>query len=168
LRQAAALAVIFVSDEPDYSRRQATFYENFLRNIKGFNNTSMFSASAVVGTQQPRCTGPGGRASYAPRYINLAQNTGGVVESICAANWGQTLANIGLNSFGLRRQFTLSSQPVPSTIAVRVDGTAVPQSSGGMDNWTFDPQTNTISFGTSRVPPEGSTITVTYSVACLP
>lgn len=169
LRQNAALAVIFVSDEPDFSTRPVTFYENFLRNIKGFNNTGMFSASAVVGTQSPRCNGPGGRATYAPRYIGLAQNSGGVVESICAANWGQTLANIGLNSFGLRRQFTLSSQPVPATIAVRVDGASVPRADGsGVDNWTFDSTTNTITFATTRVPAEGATITVTYSVACLP
>lgn len=167
LRAAAALAVIFVSDENDFSNRAVTFYENFFRNIKGFGNTSMFSASAVVGTSQSSCNGPGGRATYAPRYISVAQNTGGVVESICAANWGQTLANIGLNSFGLRRQFGLSSAPVASTISVRIDGAQVPQSSGSTDNWTFDATTNTITFATSQTPPEGATITVTYSVACL-
>ena len=72
----------------------------------------MFSFSAIVGTQAGGCNGPGGDAQYAPRYIQVAQNTGGVVESICNANWGQTLANIGLNSFGLKRQFVLSSAPV--------------------------------------------------------
>lgn len=169
LRASAALAVIFVSDEPDSSNRPLSFYESFLRNIKGFNNSSMFSASAVVGTSDPECSGPGGVARYAPRYIALAQATGGVVESICSASWGQTLSNIGLNSFGLRRQFTLSSAPVPSTISVRVDGAAVPRTGGAGDtNWSFDASTNILSFEASRVPPEGSTINVTYSVACLP
>lgn len=169
LRIDAALAVIFVSDERDQSSRTQAFYEDFLRNIKGFTNTAMFSASAVVGIQSPSCNGPGGNAEYAPRYINVANNTGGVVESICAANWGQTLANIGLNSFGLRRQFSLSSSPVPVTIAVTVDGNPIPgTTAGGQQNWNYDSSTNTIIFSAAAVPPAGATITVTYTVACLP
>lgn len=169
LRQDAALAIIFVSDEEDQSNRTVSFYENFYRNLKGFQNSSMFSASSIVGTQSPRCSGPGGNADYGPRYIQVAQNTGGVVESICSANWGQTLANIALNSFGLRRQFQLSSQPVAVTIAVRVNGQAVPSTSpGGQMNWSYDPATNTITFTQSATPQAGATISVTYSVACLP
>lgn len=169
LRTDAALAVIFVSDERDQSSRTQAFYEDFLRNIKGFSNTAMFSASSVVGTQSPSCNGPGGNAEYAPRYINVANNTGGVVESICAANWGQTLSNIGLNSFGLRRQFSLSSTPVPVTLAVTVDGNAIPMTTaGGQQNWQYDNTTNTIIFSAAAVPPAGAVITVTYTVACLP
>lgn len=169
LRQDAALAVIVVSDEEDYSTRAVSFYENFLRNIKGFNNAGMFSFSAIVGTQQPRCTGPGGRADYAARYIQVAQNTGGVVESICNANWGQTLANIGLNSFGLRRQFILSSQPVPSTISVTVDGQIVPSvTPAGQQRWQYAQGSNSIDFQTGSVPQANATISVTYTVACLP
>ncbi|MCA9553849.1 MAG: choice-of-anchor D domain-containing protein [Myxococcales bacterium] len=168
LRQDAALAVIFVSDETDQSTRAVSFYENFLRNIKGFQNSAMFSASSVVGITNPRCTSVNGDADYAPRYISIANNTGGVVESICAANWGQTLANIGLNSFGLRRQFTLSSRPVPVTIAVTVNGNAIPNTTaGGQVNWTYDSATNSVSFSAGSVPPAGSTISVTYAVACL-
>lgn len=169
LRQDAALAVIFVSDETDQSSNTQAFYENFLRNVKGFQNSSLFSASAVVGTQSPSCTGPSGSAVYAPRYITTANNTGGVVESICAANWGQTLANIGLNSFGLKRQFQLSSQPVPVTIAVVVDGSPVPSTTaGGQTNWSYDMATNSIVFAAGAVPQANSTIEVTYTVACLP
>jgi hypothetical protein len=169
IRQDAALAVIYVSDEVDQSPRPQSFYENFLRNLKGFANSTLFSASAVVGTQNPTCNGPGGNAEYAPTYINTANNTGGVVESICAANWGQTLANIGLNSFGLKRQFTLSSQPVPVTIAVKVDGTTIPSTTaGGQVNWNYDMGTNSVVFSASAVPQANSTIEITYTVACLP
>lgn len=168
LRPSAALAVVFVSDEPDSSSRPVSFYENFLRNIKGFQNTAMLSSSAVVGTTAPRCSSPDGRAVYAPRYIAVANNTGGVVESICSANWGQTLTNIGRNSFGLRRQFTLSSQPVPQTVAVAIDGTAVISvDATGQVNWTYESASNVVSFAETSAPPAGSTITVTYTVACL-
>jgi len=168
LRTDAALAVIAVSDEPDHSSRTVNFYENFLRNIKGFQNSGMFSFSAIVGTQTGGCNGPGGDAQYAPRYIQVAQNTGGVVESICNANWGQTLANIGLNSFGLKRQFVLSSAPVASTISVDVNGTTIPSvTPGGATRWTYDTGTNSIIFQTGSVPEAGATISITYSVQCL-
>ena len=128
----------------------------------------MFSFSAIVGTQAGGCNGPGGDAQYAPRYIQVAQNTGGVVESICNANWGQTLANIGLNSFGLKRQFVLSSAPVASTISVDVNGTTIPSvTPGGATRWTYDTGTNSIIFQTGSVPEAGATISITYSVQCL-
>jgi hypothetical protein len=169
LRQDAALAVIVVSDEDDKSPRQTSFYENFFRNIKGFQNGSLFSLSAVIilPTQSPSCSGGG--AERGTRYAAVAQNTGGIVESICTVNWGQTLANIGLNTFGLKRKFFLSSQPVPTTIAVIVDGVALPSvTPGGQVNWSYDQQTNSIEFSSSAVPQPGSTIEVTYTVACLP
>lgn len=168
LRTDAALAVIAVSDEEDQSSRAVSFYENFLRNIKGFQNSGMFSFSAIVGTQAGGCNGPGGNADYAPRYIQVAQNTGGVVESICNANWGQTLANIGLNSFGLKRQFVLSSAPVASTISVDVNGTSIPSvTPGGTSRWDYDAATNSVIFQTGSVPEAGATISITYSVQCL-
>ncbi|MEO1334754.1 MAG: choice-of-anchor D domain-containing protein, partial [Myxococcota bacterium] len=168
LRRDAALAVIFVSDESDSSNRSVNFYENFLRNLNGFRNPSKLSVSAVVGTTNPICESDSSRADYAPRYIDLAERTGGVVESICSSNWGQTLSNIGRNSFGLRRQFSLSSRPVPQTVAVLVNGVLLPRiDASDTVNWTFDTANDVISFAAMAVPPPGAIIEVTYAVACL-
>ncbi len=84
--------------------------------------SSLLELFKLVGLTDPECTGPGGSAEYAPNYITVANDTGGVTEEICLDDWRQALTNIGLNSFGLRRQFPLSSQPDPTTIAVTVDG----------------------------------------------
>lgn len=169
LRQDAALAVVLVSDEEDSSPNTTTFYENFFRNIKGFQNASLFSFSAIVGPAPSGCFSGNGSADAGNRYISVAQATGGVVESICNVNWGQTLANIGLNSFGLRRSFQLSSQPVPVTIAVTVDNVATPSTTpAGQNNWNYDQATNSVIFTTVATPDANSVITVTYSVACLP
>jgi len=168
LRPDAMLAVIFVSDEQEQSSRPVSFYESFLRNVKGFARPEMFSASAIVGTTPGGCRSRTGEADYAPRYMQMAQNTGGVVESICNANWGQTLANIGLNSFGLKRTFFLSSQPVQATLAVRVDGIQVPTiSAAGVTSWSYDVGSNSVVFVAGRAPQPGATVEVTYSVACL-
>lgn len=166
LRTDAALAIVVVSDEEDYSNRQVTFYENFFRNIKGPAASSQFSFSAVVTPVGGSC--PAG-VSAGRRYIQIAQSTGGVVESICTANWGTTLQNIGLNTFGLRRRFNLSSTPVPTTIAVRVDGMQVQSvTPGGQTRWRYDQPTNSVVFEAGSVPQASATIEITYTVACLP
>lgn len=168
LRLDAALAVIVVSDEEDQSGRTVAFYENFFRNIKGFQNQSQFSFSAIVAPPaNPGCSSGG--ASGGSRYISIAQATGGIVESICTANWGQTLANIGLNTFGLRGRFNLSAQPIPSTIAVTVNGMpVVAVTMGGQTQWRYDVGTNSVNFQPGFVPQANQTIEITYTVACLP
>ncbi len=165
LRADAALAVIVVSDEEDSSPRADNFYINFFRSLKPSNPTVPVQFSAVV-KESDRCTSA---ATIGSRYISVAQATGGLVESICTANWGQTLGNIGLATFGLRSRFPLTSQPVVSTIAVRVNGQPVPRvSAGGMTAWAHDGPTNSVNFVGSAVPQANQTIEVTYTVACLP
>lgn len=167
LRDDAALAVIVVSDDDDMRddnspvrpgtphrlsprARPVAFYENFLRNIKGFQNPSMFSFNVVAVLVEGMCNALSQQRVEAQgaRYLPIAMSTGGVAESICNQNWGQTLTNIGANTFGLRRQFSLSSEPVPATIQVTVNGTTVSSTSGtGQQNWTYDPMTHSVSFG---------------------
>jgi hypothetical protein len=188
LRQEAALAVIVVSDDDDTrddcggdpincmnpnpggpnevlvpGARPIDFYVNFFRNIKGFQNTTAFSFNAIVETTEQECMYPDGNQPEASgyRYMQVAMQTGGVVGSICSQTWNTTLNNIGLNSFGLRRQFPLSSAPVPATIAVSVNGS--PAAAG---SWSYDGNSNSVVFTAGSAPPAGATITVTYSVAC--
>jgi len=162
LREDAALAVIIVSDEDDHSPRSVDFYQQFFGDLKG--STSMLSVSAIVGTEAPSCTGPAGAALHGPRYIDVAEATGGVVASICEANWGQTLFDVGRNSFGLERKFVLSATPEPSSIAVRVDGTA----QTGAVAWRYEAATNSIVFGDADIPLPSAIIEVTYALVCQP
>ncbi|MBI4818177.1 MAG: choice-of-anchor D domain-containing protein [Deltaproteobacteria bacterium] len=173
LRTDAALAVIIVSDEEDSSDNfrsggSTAFYENFFRNIKGFG-TSLFSMSAVIVRPIDSAFCSSGGASQGHRYAAVASATGGAVESICTSNWGQTLSNIGLNTFGLKRKFFLSSVPVAITLHVDVDGVDVPAVvPAGGTNWTYVASDNSVEFSPSQVPDAASVITMTYTVACLP
>jgi len=166
LRADASLAVIVVSDEEDQSGRTPAFYESFFWNIKGFHNRAQFSFSAIVvpSANDPLCGSFG--PSPGARYIEVAQATGGVVESICTANWGATLQNIGLGTFGLRSRFTLSAQAIPTSIVVSVDGVAM--SSAGGAQWTYDAATNSLGFRPGFAPIAGAVVEVTYQVACVP
>jgi hypothetical protein len=165
LRPQAILAIVIVSDEEDQSVdpnnpasfRAVSFYQNYFQSLKPNGN---FILSAIVGTTNPQCSSADGTAYYGPRYIQVAQSSGGVVDSICNANWGQSLANIGVRSFGLERSFPLSSQPVPATIAVTLNGAPAPAGA-----WSYDAIANTVNFAVE--PPSYTTIDITYSVQCL-
>lgn len=165
LRPAADLQIIVVSDGDDASSRSPSFYENYLRTIERAKPAGRVTFNAVVGARLPSCSGPGGGADYAARYIQVAVGTGGLVESICNASWGQALT-AGL---GVHRSFPLSSTPVPSTISIEVDGVAVPSlTAGGQQRWSYDQPRNSVDFSTGSVPQAGSITVIRYAVACLP
>jgi hypothetical protein len=158
LRPDALLAMVFVSDEEDASPQSVDFYETFLRTVKA-NDPTLLNVSAIVG---PMNLGTCPTASSSgSRYIQLAQHTGGLVESICTQSWAASLANISVGVFSPRRRFPLSQVPAdPSQIQVFVDGDRV------TSGWTYDPATHSVVFATTSVPGFDSTIDVTYPLGC--
>ncbi|MCB9646744.1 MAG: choice-of-anchor D domain-containing protein [Deltaproteobacteria bacterium] len=175
LRQDAVLSVIWVSDEPEQTStaigapaNDIDFYVNFLLSIKGFRNTNLFTASAIVGDAPSGCNGAGGNATAAPRYIEAANRTGGVFQSICTANWNQALEDLSTTAFGFKSRFFLTNQPVISTITVEVDGVEVPATSpSGTVNWSYDFATNSVNFTPFATPEPGAEIFVRYTAECL-
>ncbi|CAN0435219.1 unnamed protein product, partial [Discosporangium mesarthrocarpum] len=146
LRPDAVLSIIFVSDEPEQTStgigapaNDIDFYVNFFLSIKGFRNTNLFTASAIVGDNPGGCNGGGGNASAAPRYIEAANRTGGIFQSICTSDWSRSLEDLSTTAFGFKSRFFLTNQPVISTIVVIIDGVEVPATSmSGTVNWTYD------------------------------
>ncbi|WP_225412127.1 choice-of-anchor D domain-containing protein [Stigmatella hybrida] len=158
LREDARLALIFLTDEEDFSPQPVAFYETYLRALKN-NEASKLSVSAIVGpTNLSTCVTA---SSSGARYIQLAEATGGVVESICTPNWAESLKKLSSNTFGPNRSFPLSEQPEnPSQISVTVDG--VPVTSG----WHYNPDTRAILFEAQAAPPPGALVEVTYPLGC--
>jgi len=168
LRQDAVLSVIFVSDEEDQSPQPVDFYVNFFLSIKGFRNNNLFTASAIVGDTPGGCSGSGGSAQAGARYVDVANRTGGVFQSICTADWSRALEDLSTTAFGFKSRFFLTNQPVIGTIRVYVDGVEITeQSMGGTINWTYDYPTNTINFSPFATPEPGASIRVEYVVECL-
>ncbi|PTL77467.1 choice-of-anchor D domain-containing protein [Vitiosangium sp. GDMCC 1.1324] len=158
LREDAKLAVIAISDEEDFSPQPESFYETFLLGLKGEDHSKVIF-SAIVGPNDlstcPRASSSGSR------YIQLAQNTGGVVESICTPNWADSLERLSESAFGLNRAFPLSEKPSdPTRIEVKVDGVEV------TTGWTYDPVSNTVIFNTGAAPAPGAAVEITYPVSC--
>jgi len=167
IREDAKLYIICVSDEQDQSKGNPDFYVDFFSSIKGFRNTEWMKMSAICGDCPSGCGGE--QAECGSRYIEVANRTGGIFESICTSNWSQALQNLGIDAFAEIREFPLSRPADESTITVTVNGVPVPKagSSGGADGWTYYPETNSIYFGDDYVPEKGDTIEVSYTAACL-
>lgn len=158
LRSEAKLAIIFLSDEEDFSTQPVNFYETFFRAVKG-NNPALLTVSAIVGPQA-LSTCPTASSS-GTRYIQLAQNTGGIVESICTQNWAGSLNNLSANTFGPKRHFVLSETPSdPTGIVVKINGSPV------TTGWTYDGATNTVVFEANAAPAAGARVEVTYPLGC--
>jgi hypothetical protein len=166
LRPSAYLALIFLSDEEDQSANAVDFYVNYFLAIKGFRNTNLFSASAIVGDVPGGCGGF--QAEAGQRYVATAERTGGIFESICTTDWSQSLQNLGLSVFGYKSRFFLTNSPVAGTIEVFVDGMRVDATGpSGQVRWSYDPATNAINFAPLAIPEPGSEITITYQPECL-
>ena len=167
MREDAKLYIVCVSDEQDQSKGNPDFYVDYFSSIKGFRNTEWMKVSAICGDCPDGCGGE--QAACGSRYIEVANRTGGIWESICTSNWSQALQNLGIDAFAEIREFPLSRPADPNTITVTVNGVEIPEASceGCADGWTYYGDTNSIYFGDDYVPDKGDTIEVNYTAACL-
>jgi hypothetical protein len=169
LRKDAKLYVVILSDEQDQSKGETDFYVDFFRGLKGPRNATMVKVSAICGNSPDGCSTSDGGAESGSRYIEVAQRTGGIFESICTSDWSRSLEHLGIDAFTPIREFTLSRQPVENTLVVTVNGQNVQKASGpgGADGWTYYLDSNTLYFGDNVLPGKGAHIVVQYTAACL-
>ena len=158
LREDAKLAIIFLSDEEDFSSQPVSFYETYFLALKG-NDKSKLSINAITGPMDLSSCPTS--SSSGSRYMKLAEATGGVVESICTPNWAASLEKLSNSAFGLNRRFRLSEEPAdPSRIVVDVNGVRV------TSGWEYDASDNAIVFDRDAAPPAGAMVEVTYPLGC--
>jgi hypothetical protein len=157
LRADAKLGVIVVSDEEDFSPQPVSAYISFFQRLKP--DPSMVSLSAIVGPAEvgtcPSASSPGSR------YAEVANATGGRLESICTQNWSAALKALSSTTFGPKRTFELDEVPAdPTEIKVFVDGVAITR------GWKYEPGNTSIVFDAESAPHAGSMIEVVYRVSC--
>jgi hypothetical protein len=158
IRDDARLAIIFVTDEEDFSPQPVPFYETYFKSLKG-NDPAKLSISAIAGPQDLASCSTA--SSSGTRYIQLARATDGVVESICTPNWAESLRKLSDTTFGPKRSFPLSEQPADtSQITVWVNGVQVTQ------GWRYEGSTNSVVFDVGRAPAPGAYIEVSYPLGC--
>lgn len=177
LREEANLSLIFVSDEDDDSALPVNDYLRFFTELKGesaYRDHQRFNISAVVGERvpefsgEPSCSSADGVADYGKRYVDLANRTEGLVESICDQDFSPIAAELGLILSGLAVEFELSANPNPSTFEVDLYESEDLDSfirtlEEGVD-WSYVAERNAIRFEEGQVPAPNTYITVEYEL----
>ena len=171
--------MIFVSDEDDFSPNSAYDYLRYFTDIKGedaYRDKNRMRVSAVVGKDAPPFEGaascgelyPGDGAAYGPRYVELAVQTGGSLESICEEDFSPIAQELGLTASGLELEFGLSSAADSSSLLVELyaeenDDSFIRELVQGED-YTFVIERNAIRFEIEALPPSETFIVVEYRV----
>jgi hypothetical protein len=164
LREHALLSVIYVSDEDDQSPGDTGDWVDALLALKGYDANAVM-ASAIAGDVPAGCHENGNDASAAKRYLDVVLGLGGIFESICTNDWANAMEQLGTGTFAALTRFELSRRPDTTTIIVSVDGQPVPE--GDLNGWTFNPETNAITFNGTSVPEAGEQIEISYTAECI-
>jgi hypothetical protein len=152
IREDATLALVGVSDEPEQSVNNYSYYISLFQGLK--NNPDDVIMHAIGGDYPSGC----GSADSYTGFYEATVATGGLFLSICSTDWGAHLQALAEGSTTDLSSFELTDWPVPETIIVRLDGL---QTTVG---WEYNPTDNSIDFDPDHVPEGGATITVEYTL----
>jgi hypothetical protein len=171
LREDAQLEIVALSDEEDQSSAAIAFYVDFLKNLKGWYNVNMMHFNAIVGVKgvpasssEGACVASdGGTAAEGKRYIEVANQTGGLVGSICESSFAPIMNEIGEITFVPKVQFFLSRLADPASIELKVNGTKC------TSGWRYDAPSNSIIFELDGacMPEAEDDIWIKYQTLCL-
>jgi hypothetical protein len=181
MRSGVPLAVIFVSDDDDWSCKQMLsggascfgiqpennpdvvlydtgFFVNFFKNLKAPQNTDV-TLFPVVGTVTADCT----VERVGIRYQAVANEVGGYSQSggLCPDQIGNSINNIAQTLANRGIVFPLSQPSNGQGITVYVNSTVVQESP--TNGYTFDSSTNSIVFNGNAVPNNGDIVQIVYS-----
>lgn len=174
LRDEAALAMLVVSDEDDISPYPVDGYLRYFAELKGdagYRSPGMFSVSAVVGKEPPAradlpaCESDNGEGYYGRRYLEAANKTGGLSESICAEDFAPIVSRLGLTLSGLRLEFELSRVPnnlEELTVELYSEEDELQSELVRDVDYTYNSQRNSIIFEEEQVPPSQWFVVATY------
>lgn len=165
-RQDALLVMIPFTNEDDKSSQAPSYYADMLDRIKPpypdgskgwmFNTISVTSLSGACKTNL-------NYAEISYRYLELANDSGGTMESICTQDFTTALSNIHARIVDFLTEYKLSKKPVISTITVTVNGVRIP--SDAVNGWTYDSVKNSIHFHGASVPAADAQIAIDFKPA---
>ena len=171
IRDEAYLSLIFVSDEQDASPLPVNDYITAFRDAKPGGDREAVIASSLVVTDPSECNPQ--QAAYAvegTRYVDVAEQTGGLVGNICGDDFDSIVTELSLNSSRLTDSFYLSALPEPGSLIVGInDGPDVYEIECDTGEWTYELQgegedlQGVILFDRAFLPPPNSKITVKYN-----
>ena len=172
LREDAALAVVVVSDEDDSSHTSVASFVSFYSALKA--DPAMVTFNAIVGDPTTSTDWIGGcqqwvgaaflSATAGTGYVDVADATGGIWESICTSDYDEALQHLSLTSAGMTVEFPLTYEPSDlSEVGVTVNGSSV--GNDATNGWTYDSAGNTVIFHGSAIPGPDEAVVISYPYA---
>jgi hypothetical protein len=150
-REGAVLAIIFVSDEDDFSTAEVeTYFDFFLQRKLG--DRRRLKISAIAGPVPDGCD----TAEPGFRYQEIVDMTGGSFHNICEQDLG--MADLGELLSGYKPRFSLQHAPIDGEVVVYVDGEQV---EGGPETWSLNAD-NEVAFVPDAVPDDCAEIQIAY------
>jgi|GEM_PF-2135631 len=178
------------SEDPDGRPLRLTpvaDYAGFLRGLKPVGALATFSA--IVGVSDPDdpasttieyewnegfgrwniasvCSTPGCTGSYCSvgpgtRYIEMARLTGGVVDTLCQADFSAPMLEVAGVTTGYRSSFKLGDEPLyPESIEVYINAELV------SEGWQYQPESREIVFDEGHCPKPYALLEIRYETAC--
>lgn len=167
-RDDALLVVIALSDEDDKSKSDsaaaAAYYKTYFDGLKkpwvDGTKSWVFNFIGVLTINNPLCTTYSTYSEAGFAFMNLADYSGGVKESICSTNLTTAVGNIRSRILQILTDFKLSSTPDLATLTVKINGVLIPRST--TNGWDYLSSTNSIRFYGSAVPAADASIKVDF------
>lgn len=160
LRSDARLVVVVFSDEDDASPGAVdAWVDAFFRQAP----SGEVYIHSIVGDLPGGCASGLSAASPGPRYLEGTALTGGLSASICAADYGRLLEEVGFAVSGWNDTFRLNHLPELASLEVRVDQVLIPERDE--DGWRYSLGENAIVFDGWAIPRPGMSVNVAYQIA---
>lgn len=160
-RENASLAIIYLSDEPDFSSGSWQNYTWFFDGLKpSVDAVKMYGVISdyPAGCEYVTPTGYSRQLQPGYGYYEIINYYNGSWYSICAPDWGVQLKDLA-DQVSETAVFQLSETDIiESSIEVFVNGQKT-------EEWIYDVAINSVIFDENAVPSEGQTIEITYAIA---
>lgn len=153
LRDDATLSVIVVSDEDDNSSINAASFTSWFQSLKADPEMARFNGFFDVMFEE---------IFSWDGYIDVVEATDGFYDSITSSSFALALQELSFAAAGMVITFYLSEEPATlSDMTVVVDGQTVAQDTE--NGWTYDSETNAITFHGDSIPGPGEDVNISYT-----
>lgn len=162
-RDGALLAVIFVTDERDWSsgtwEDKVTFLDALKKPLENGNRGWLANFIGVIDDSKV-CPTADGVSIRGAGFIEVAEASGGSVNSICEDSLTSAVENIQRTIISIVTEYKLDATPLIETIKVKIGGVEIQED--GTNGWTYSVDKNTVSFHGSAIPSADMKVEVTF------
>jgi hypothetical protein len=166
LREDALLVIVFVTDDKDFSVGTPNDYKLFLDGLKGENSLGsqkwIANYIGVTDLNDPNCRTYGDYAVRGEDYIELAQGSGGVSDSICNTDFSSYIDQITLRLKSVLNRYKLEDIPILDSLTVYKNGVSVREDK--TNGWIYEAEKNTIVLNGSAKPGPNDDIEIKFEI----